>query len=438
MKTARDMQILIVDDEASIRSVLVQVMQEDGYATLEAGDGKTAWERFRQRPVALVISDIVMPGLNGIELLQRIKAHSPSTQVIMITSHASLRTAVEALRSGAYDYLVKPFEDVNLVSAAVTRAVEKIRLESANRMLIAKLRRHNDELEQRVRRRTADLERINTQLVAEIQERVRAQEAAETANRAKSEFLANMSHELRTPLNHITGFTEILLSQHFGPLVESQQEYLEDVLYSSRHLLSLINDLLDVSKIEAGRMEMTFVPVDLQQLLRSSLRAFHRQAAEKNLALGLDLDGINGRIRADEGKLKQILYNLVSNAIKFTPSGGSVQLRARRLTGGAGEDAIRSKHPKILAGSDGQPDLAEAVPLVWIAVSDTGIGILPEDQERIFDRFIQVDQQRHPKTPGSGLGLSLTKSLVEKHRGRIWVESDGAERGSTFHFVLPV
>jgi len=438
MKTVRNMRILIVDDETSVRSVLRQVMEEDGYATLEAADGQDAWNRFQQRPVPLVISDIVMPGMNGIDLLRQIKQHSPNTQVIIITSHASLSTAVEALRSGAYDYLLKPFEDLSLVSAAVARAVEKIQLKSANRSLVAKLKSHNDELERRVRKRTRELERINAQLVAEIQERVRAQDAAETASRAKSEFLANMSHELRTPLNHVIGFSEIVLGQHFGPLNEVQQEYLEDVLHSSRHLLSMINDLLDLSKIEAGRMELELVPVDLRNLLISSVNAFRQQAAGRGIRLDMALDGVNGQIRADESKLKQILYNLLSNAIKFTPKGGGVKLDARMLTDGGDIADNGKKDPHRPPPAGRQPSQGIDGPLVWVAICDTGIGIAPEDQDRIFNRFTQLDRKRRPPSPGSGLGLSLTRSLVEKHGGRIWVESDGEERGSTFHFVLPV
>jgi len=437
MKTVQDMPILIVDDEASIRSVLVQAMEEEGYAPLEAADGLDAWQRFEQHPVPLVISDIVMPGINGIELLQRIKRCSPSTQVIIITSHASLGTAVEALRSGAYDYLLKPFENLSLVSAAVKRAVERIRLASSNRMLLARLKTHNDELEQRVAKRTKELERINAQLVAEIQERVRAQDAAETANRAKSEFLANMSHELRTPLNHVIGFTEIVLNQHFGALNAVQEEYLEDVLHSSRYLLSLINDLLDLSKIEAGRLELSRGPVDVNHLLRGSVNAFREQAAGRGIALGMEIDGVGGQIRADESRLKQIIYNLISNAIKFTPQGGSVQLDARMLTGGGNDAAVPNRDTK--AGlENGPPPLPPVTgPMLWMAVSDTGVGIAPEDQDRIFDRFVQVRGCRR-QSPGSGLGLSLTQSLVEKHGGRIWVESDGEDRGSTFHVVLPV
>jgi len=246
MNLPGDVRILIVDDEAGVRKVLAQVLQEDGFQTTQATDGRMAMKQFEEDPFPLVITDIVMPELDGIELLQGIKQLNPATQVIIITSYASVETAVEALRCGAYDYLFKPFENLDLVSAAVRRAVERIELESENRRLLAKLQDHNRELEKRVKRRTRDLETINQQLVEEIQERMRAQDVAEAASRARNEFLANMSHELRTPLNHIIGFAKIILSRHFGELNEVQREYLDDVLENGKLLLNIIDSLLDL------------------------------------------------------------------------------------------------------------------------------------------------------------------------------------------------
>jgi YesN/AraC family two-component response regulator len=246
MKGPRDDRILIVDDEAGVRKVLEQVLQEDGFQVISAADGREALKIFEKKPFPLVITDIVMPEMDGIELLQSIRPHSPDTQVIIITSYASVETAVKALRCGAYDYLFKPFENLDLVSAAVRRAVERIELERENRRLLAKLQDQNRKLETRVKRRTQDLELINQQLVEEIQERIRAQDAAEAASRIRSEFLANMSHELRTPLNHIIGFAKIILSRHFGELNEVQREYLDDVLENGKLLLNIIDSLLEL------------------------------------------------------------------------------------------------------------------------------------------------------------------------------------------------
>ena len=260
MKLPDDIRILIVDDESGVRKVLEQVLQEDGFQVSLAADGQQALKLFEENPFPLVISDIVMPNMGGIELLQNIKKLHPATQVIIITSHASLDTAVEALRCGAYDYLFKPFENLDLVSAAARRALERIELEKENRRLLAKLQDQNQELESRVKKRTSDLEAINQQLVEEIQERMRAQDAAEAASRARHEFLSSMSHELRTPLNHIIGFAKIILSRHFGELNEVQREYLDDVLDNGKLLLNIIDSLLDLSY--AGAPQSPGQPAD--------------------------------------------------------------------------------------------------------------------------------------------------------------------------------
>ena len=253
MNISRDVRILIADDEAGVRKVLEQVLQEDGFQTVQAVDGRSAWKLFEQDPFPLVIADIVMPEMDGIELLQNIKRLSPTTQVIIITSYASVETAVEALRCGAYDYLFKPFENLDLVTAAARRAAERIELERENRRLLAKLQDQKNELENRVKARTQELEVINRQLSEEIQERIRAQDAAEFASRARNEFLASMSHELRTPLNHIIGFAKIILSRHFGDLNEVQREYLDDVLENGKLLLNIIDSLLDLPYTDVRR-----------------------------------------------------------------------------------------------------------------------------------------------------------------------------------------
>jgi YesN/AraC family two-component response regulator len=253
MKLPEKVRILIVDDEAGVRKVLEQVLQESGFEVTLAVDGREALKLFEENPFPLVITDLVMPEMDGIELLQSIKRLDPDTQVIIITSYASVETAVEALRCGAYDYLFKPFENIELVSAAARRALERIELENENRRLLAKLQDQKRELEIRVKARTKDLEAINQQLVEEIQERMRAQDAAEAASRARNEFLANMSHELRTPLNHIIGFAKIILSRHFGELNEVQREYLDDVLENGQLLLKIIDGLIDLSYADVPR-----------------------------------------------------------------------------------------------------------------------------------------------------------------------------------------
>jgi len=233
-------------------------------------------------------------------------------------------------------------------------------------------------------------------------------EALEAASRHKSEFLANMSHELRTPLNAIIGFSEVLLERMFGEVNAKQVEYLEDILSSGRHLLSLINEILDLSKVEAGRMELEIAVFDLPQALERALTLVRERATRRGLTLDLSLDERLGTFVGDERKIRQVVLNLLSNAVKFTPEGGRVGVAAT-LANGA----------------------------VQIAVTDTGIGIAPEDQEAIFEEFRQVGGDYSQKREGTGLGLTLAKKFVELHGGTIWVKSE-VGRGSTFTFTLPV
>ncbi len=245
----------------------------------------------------------------------------------------------------------------------------------------------------------------NARLFREIEEK---SEQLEVANRHKSEFLANMSHELRTPLNAIIGFSEVLVERMFGELNEKQDEYLRDIFSSGRHLLSLINDILDLAKIEAGRMELELGRFDLPAAMENALTLVKGRAANHAIALHLEVDGRLGEFVGDERKVKQVLVNLLSNAVKFTPEGGRVEVRATPANGG-----------------------------VEFAVSDTGIGIAPADQEAIFEEFRQVGTDYAKKREGTGLGLALTRRIVELHGGRIWVKSQVGQ-GSTFTFMLPL
>ncbi|MFZ2650214.1 MAG: ATP-binding protein [Burkholderiaceae bacterium] len=229
----------------------------------------------------------------------------------------------------------------------------------------------------------------------------------EAANRHKSEFLANMSHELRTPLNAIIGFSEVLIEKMFGEVNEKQMEYLRDIHSSGHHLLSLINDILDLSKIEAGRMELELSSFDLADLLEGATMLVRERASRHGLNLALDVEQGLGDWVADERKVKQVVINLLSNAVKFTPAGGSVTLRACRV--------------------------GEAVE---VAVIDTGVGIAPDQQALVFEEFRQAAGEHLRKSEGTGLGLALAKRFVELHGGTIRVDS-APGNGSTFAFMLP-
>ena len=225
--------------------------------------------------------------------------------------------------------------------------------------------------------------------------------------KAKSEFLANMSHELRTPLNAILGFSDVLRQQLFGPLNDKQQEYMSDVNESGRHLLNLINDILDLSKVEAGKYELEATRFSLPETLRSSLVMVRERAIKHGVTMTLLMTEDLADVVADERKVRQVLLNLLSNAVKFTPEGGTIQLSAAR---------------------DGES--------VRISIRDSGVGISPEDQAKIFEEFQQAKHGRRVEE-STGLGLTLSKRFVELHGGRIWVESEPG-RGSTFSFTLPL
>ena len=244
----------------------------------------------------------------------------------------------------------------------------------------------------------------NARLFREIEEKSRQVEAA---SQHKSEFLANMSHELRTPLNAIIGFSEVLTDRMFGELNEKQEEYLKDIYASGNHLLSLINDILDLSKIEAGRMELELTDFHLPTALDNAVTLVRERAGRRAIALHLSADERLGPVQADERKIRQVVLNLLSNAIKFTPEGGRIEVGAM---------------PK-----DGD---------VEVSVSDTGVGIAPEDQEAVFEEFRQVGTAEK-KAEGTGLGLTLCRKFIELHAGRIWVKSQVGV-GSTFTFTIPV
>ena len=228
----------------------------------------------------------------------------------------------------------------------------------------------------------------------------------ETASQHKSDFLANMSHELRTPLNAIIGFSQVLREGMFGETNEKQKEYLEDILASGNHLLSLINDILDLSKVEAGQVELQIAPFSLHDALERGVVMVRERALEHGVQVAFASSEGADVVTGDERRISQVIVNLLSNAVKFSPAGGAVDVHASQLNGE-----------------------------VHVSVTDTGPGIAPDDHDRIFEAFQQTDagiQQRE----GTGLGLALSKRLVELHGGRIWVESEPG-KGSTFVFTLP-
>ena len=255
---------------------------------------------------------------------------------------------------------------------------------------------------------TQEMTRKNQELT-EIKEQLEFQtRRAMDASRHKSEFLANMSHELRTPLNSIIGFSEVLLDELFGKLNEKQNEYLNDILDSARHLLSLINDILDLSKIEAGKMELEISEFHVQELVLLSLNLMKEKANKHNISLTMDMDDRIDTIRGDQRKIKQIVFNLLSNSMKFTPDGGKIGVITKR---------------------EGD--------FVNFCVWDSGIGISLASQASIFEEFKQVDGSLTKNFEGAGLGLAIVKKFVELHGGKVWMESQ-LKKGTRFYFTIPM
>jgi signal transduction histidine kinase len=353
--------------QAPVYSLIVRA---DKWAASFAAKLTVLTAKTRARADALVASDR--------------RSYSRSRDLLIGAGAASLLLAL-ALGLLLSDSLVAPLEKTQRRLAAIAAGDFAGRVEVPNRDEIGAL--------------AADVNRMSDELQRLYQE-------LETASRHKSDFLATMSHELRTPLNAIIGFSEVLHAQMFGELNERQLAYVEDVLEAGRHLLSLINDVLDLAKIEAGRMELELSRVAVPDVLRSAVSMHSERASRGGIELTLMTEPGEITITADERRLRQVVFNLISNAVKFTPRDGRIDVSARL--------------------DDGE---------VEIAVADTGPGISAEEFESIFEEFKQATDGK--RAEGTGLGLPLSRKLVELHGGRLWVESE-VDRGSTFRFTLPV
>ena len=396
--------VLVVDDETVTVELTSRFLKKCSHTVYTAGSGSEALRILEQSNgmIDIIITDINMPGMTGIELMEKAMSGRLDLQAIVITAYDELDVAIEAMKRGAMNYLRKPLDREEL-AVAVDKCMERINL----------------------------IRQVEEQKKVKLRLAVQARENAKAASLAKTRFLANMSHEFRTPLNHIIGFTELLVDKNCGDLNDIQEDYLDDILQSSRRLLSLINDVLDFSRIEPDKLELEPMGVRLKTFLDNSLTAVKEEALKRGIQLSLEIGQVPDVIRADEQKLRRIMDSLLSNALKFTPDKGKIRLMADLSPDHEGKDFLQ-KTETTGEKQTGPPKF------IQISVVDTGIGLKQDDITRIFKAFEQADGSLSRKYQGAGLGLTLAKILVELHGGRIRVESEGEGRGSAFCFFLPI
>jgi two-component system, sensor histidine kinase and response regulator len=457
---ANETEILVVEDSRTQAEKLLYLIEGKGYRARSAGNGKLALAAIAERKPTLVLSDIVMPEMDGYELCRSIKADArwSDIPVVLITSLTDTQDIVRGLECGADNFIRKPYADAYLL-ARIEQVLMSRQLRLADRTedgiaLYMNGRKHlihaerqqildllisiyeqavlfNEELQTRERQVSdlnAQLTRRAVELEASNREIARQNVQLGQASQMKSEFLASMSHELRTPLNSIIGFSEVMKGGMAGEMTAQQTEFVGDILDSGKHLLSLINDILDLSKIEAGKMELELEPTDVGALLKNGMVVIKERALTHRIALNLAFDDNIKIIHLDQRKTKQIVYNLLSNAVKFTEDQGTVTMRARRV------DRARLQGPQLIGAG---PAIVSDIPyFLEISVADTGIGIAADDLSRLFQPFVQLDSSLSRRYDGTGLGLALVKQLVELHGGALAVNSQ-VGRGSEFIVWLP-
>lgn len=451
--------ILIVEDSPTQAEKLHYLLECHGYRAYIASNGRLALRMMRENKPSLVLSDIVMPEMDGYALCSAIKADPElrDVPVILVTSLIDPKDIVRGLECGADNFIRKPYSENYLLTriehVVMNQALRKGKKFEVGIALYLGGKKHfinaerqqildllistyeqavlvNEELQLRERQVSELNQRLAQhaeRLEATNREIARQNVKLEQASRMKSEFLASMSHELRTPLNAVIGFSAALKDGLLGPLEARQASAANDILESGKHLLALINDLLDLSKVEAGKMTLFLEPTEIRQLVESSFSLFKEKAFASHVALHMESE-TGGTLLLDQRKTRQILYNLLSNAIKFTPEKGEVRLHMRRLS--------REQLRAVPAAADaGLPNGAFSHYLE-IRVSDTGIGITDEGMQRLFQPFMQLDSSLSRKYEGTGLGLALTRQLVDLHDGAIGVKSaPGA--GTEFSVWLP-
>ncbi|MGC1372310.1 MAG: response regulator [Candidatus Sulfotelmatobacter sp.] len=438
-ETGKQVDILIAEDSLTQAARLEHLLRGQGYEVRIAGSGKEALAAARKKPPTILISDIVMPEMDGYTLCKQIKSDDKlkDVPVVLLTSLTAAEEVLKALECGADSFIRKPYDAEYLLSRT-EHILTNLALRHASGMKLAaeiylggkkyfitserqqildllfstfmdavRMNADLEEKQNKLQQMAGELEKKVKELAAANQElEVRGREI-ERATQMKSKFLANMSHDLRTPLNAIVGFSGLLQDQTAGELNDKQKRFVNHITQGADHLLQLINDILDLSKIEAGQLEIRCEDFRIQDAMPEVLSMIRSLAMAKKIEVQHEMRA-QQPVYADRVRFKQVLYNLLSNAVKFTPQGGRIII-----------------------------DCVDEGKQVRISVTDTGIGIRPEDQKLVFDEFRQIEGTgQDPANQGTGLGLAITKRLVEQQGGVITLESE-LGKGSCFSFTLP-
>jgi len=357
-----------------------------------------------QPSISVILLDLSLLDAQRLDAVTEVLRLSPESLIILMSNQCDEARAVQGVQTGAQDYLIKDYINTHLLVRALRYAIEKQQMQQQLQQAQIEINQQREQLEQLIYDISDVYDELRLRKTTEAQ-LLEAKEAAEAGSRAKSEFLATMSHELRTPLNAVLGLSQLMRQEIFGTLNEKQKEYISCIQSSGEHLLSLINDILDLSKVEAGKEQLYFVPLDIYDLCEYCLAMVREQAFNQGLKLTLDIDPQTRICIADERRCKQMLLNLLSNAVKFTLV-GEVALIVRKQSNG-----------------------------ISFTVKDTGIGIPAEKLPLLFEPFRQLDSGLNRQFPGTGLGLALTRSLALLHGGDITVESTLGQ-GSQFTLFL--
>lgn len=378
--------ILVVDDDPIQMRLICDTLQDCGYVTDGFTDPLVALESLKKVHYELMIIDLVMPVMNGIELMQAVHRCDPDIGCLILTGVASIATAIEALKLGAVDYVVKPF-DLRVLQPALQRAAHLRQAKIDKTVATLALKASHESL-------------------AELNQQLRvAQKAADQANRAKTQFLAQLSHEIRTPLNSILGFAHILNSESMPTTAPQKKQFAKNILSSSRHLLNLADEILDLASVESGKLKLSMDRQQLKPIVDECAGVIAPLCAKDQITLMVDVpDALH--IFADAKRLKQILINLLSNAVKYNHSTGTIHLTC----------------------------YANANNLVTIDVADSGDGIPKSQLKRLFRPFERLGQEQG-RIPGTGLGLVMVKRLTEQMGGQVTVTSEPS-KGSTFSISL--